>query len=553
MIAFPTPPLPAEYMGQRLCEIFGRQRWDFIYAQSPKPNKPPDWKTEKRYKLKPRALYSGWKDPNYILGTRFEKETCYALLDIDISSPHHLRQDAEGIKKLQIALETIGIVRTIAVRSSWSEGLWLYIPLPELLPTFNLAVCIKSCLQAQGFDIKDGELEIFPNDKTFGLEIITLYKGHRLPLQPGTGSCLLDENLHPSSSLLEDFFAQWDSAAAGQDIATLKSALIVARENRKKKRKPKQVSDLEAWRRDLEFVIAEGWTGYGQTNGLLKEIGCYGVIFQGKSGEALVDFIRETAISSPGYRQYCRHQQEIVLRARSWARSVEKYYWPVGTHPKPRVNNVLLANQDSAEKAQARIRSAVEQLKADDRWPEQTTARLTAIRAISGCSPATLYKYASLWHPDHQPVINQPSRVTSPQKATLSPQDKEPEACDDKTLHPQSKTMKCLPPQRVSSFEKENKNSSPRGVRGEVVKSFPQVKGNRADSVPLPSERGLSSVSAIDASLELTLNGIRTQLQRLQWTVNQVIEFIKTHFDGKRRSQLSDDELLHLLYKLQSE
>jgi hypothetical protein len=47
---------------------------------------------------------------------------------------------------MRAALETIGICRTILIRSSWSEGLHLYIPLSSTVPTFGLAKAIKLCL-----------------------------------------------------------------------------------------------------------------------------------------------------------------------------------------------------------------------------------------------------------------------------------------------------------------------------------------------------------------------------------------------------------------------
>jgi hypothetical protein len=76
---------------------------------------------------------------------------------------------------------------TLLIRSSHSGGLHLYLPLPELVKTFDLAVALHHCLSAQGFAIASGTLEIFPNPKPYGVEKIIHYNGHRLPLQPASG------------------------------------------------------------------------------------------------------------------------------------------------------------------------------------------------------------------------------------------------------------------------------------------------------------------------------------------------------------------------------
>ncbi|HEY9879631.1 MAG TPA: hypothetical protein V6D29_14330, partial [Leptolyngbyaceae cyanobacterium] len=48
------------------------------------------------------------------------------------------------------------------------------------------------------------------------------------------------------------------------------------------------------------------------------------------------------------------------------------------------------------------------------------------------------------------------------------------------------------------------------------------------------------------------LIGIQNQIQRLGWKPAQVINFIADQFNGRRRSQLQDDELTALLYYLQN-
>jgi len=134
-------------------------------------------------------------------------------------------------------------------------------------------VGLEECLQAQGYAIAKGQLEIFPNPKTYGVERIILYNGHRLPLQPGTGSCLLDDDLNPLGDSLEQFFTLWDTAAAQQDLDELRHALKIGRDNRRKqaRRHRSESRKAEVWREDMEADIEEGWSGPGQTNHLPED------------------------------------------------------------------------------------------------------------------------------------------------------------------------------------------------------------------------------------------------------------------------------------------
>ncbi|MBD0337618.1 MAG: hypothetical protein ICV62_19185 [Cyanobacteria bacterium Co-bin13] len=187
-----------------------------------------------QYPLRPRVLWNLWQDANTLVGVRFTHETCYALLDIDAGSVY---RNADAIAQIRAALETIGITRTLLLRSSWNGGLHLYIPLPEPVSTFNLAVTLKECLKAQGFTLKEGQLEIFPNAKAYGVTAFIEYQAHRLPLQPSSGSCLLDDDLNPIGNSLGRFFWMWDGAVANQDLDSLRQALQVGRNNHRKRPK----------------------------------------------------------------------------------------------------------------------------------------------------------------------------------------------------------------------------------------------------------------------------------------------------------------------------
>jgi hypothetical protein len=202
---------PRHPLGQKLTQIFGQHPWQSIQADNVSPHHPVHWRTH-HYPVWPRVLWQRWQDPNIIIGVRFGNQTTYGLLDIDAGSPY---QTPEAIAQIRAALETIGITRTLLLRSSHSNGLHLYLPLPAPVATFGLAVCLQQCLQAHHFPLAPGRLEIFPNVKTYGVERFIQYNGHRLPLQPRTGSCLLDDALLPVGNHLEQFLRYWDSAATG--------------------------------------------------------------------------------------------------------------------------------------------------------------------------------------------------------------------------------------------------------------------------------------------------------------------------------------------------
>ncbi|MBD0361450.1 MAG: hypothetical protein ICV55_01455 [Coleofasciculus sp. C3-bin4] len=443
--------LPGDPSGKRLCEIFGSYLWKAIEAATPEDaTQKPKWQTITKYPLRPRILWSLWQDANTLIGVRFGPETSYALIDIDAGGCYH---SSDAIAQIRASLETIGITRTLLVRSSWSGGLHLYIPLPEKVSTFNLAVALKECLKAQGLQLKTGQLEIFPNVKAFGVSAFIEYNAHRLPLQPGSGSCLLDDAFQPVTDNLARFLWVWEGAAQAQDLDSLRQALAAGRNAHRKRPKRQCLSTIESWRADLEAEIAEGWTDYGQTNSLLKSIACYGHVFEGLKGEELEDYVLRIATSRPGYEQYCRHQSEIRHRATAWARAAENYYWPLGSDPKRSTNlhqnNTATFNQQRSEAAQSRIKAAYADLEQLGTLPDQITARAMAIHKQAGVSLETLYKHRHLWHPRYQEKRGEIDESTSLSAASeplcqLSDQILKP--LPHKELRTKEEKMKCDAP-----------------------------------------------------------------------------------------------------------
>jgi hypothetical protein len=58
--------------------------------------------------------------------------------------------------------------------------------------------------------------------------------------------------------------------------------------------------------------------------------------------------------------------------------------------------------------------------------------------------------------------------------------------------------------------------------------------------------------TGLDADQDEVIRGIQAQVRSLSWTIEEVTEFIASRFDGKRRYQLNNDELLLLLYYLRN-
>jgi hypothetical protein len=578
--------LPQDANGRRICELFGSYLWQVIVAPAPQDaSQKPQWHTITHYPIRPRILWERWQDAGQLVGVRFGQSTHYALLDIDTGSTWH---SPEGIAQLRAGLETLGITRTVLIRSSWSGGLHLYLPLPESVHTFSLAVALQEGLQSQGFTLKAGQLEVFPNVKTYGVNIFVEYNAHRLPLQPASGSFMLDDDFNPVSQSLSSFFLMWDQAAAAQDIDLLRQALVAGRNVRRKHPRRPRLSQVEAWQTDMAAEINEGWTGAGQTNHLLKSIACYGRVFEGLWGEELVSYIIRIASNCPGYEQYCRHQHDLRTRAIAWARAAEKYYWPLGSLPqaKAELQPSTLAgfNRQQAEDARQRIQRAYNQLQQTGELPQQITARAKAIAQIASVSQQTLYKNLPLWHPYHQGEINEVTSLAAAEPGLSATPTEPPQSLEIKELHPAEGIMKCKSPLQGEVGSDPNFISSERGVRGENSR-FPQpLHSTQTLPLPLTGTKPLNTMGALceginpaDAdttstvtskaasksmppvcapdSLDVETNtiipAIQRCIQRLQWNYDQVKTFIDQHFH-KSRTALSLEELESLLYRLQT-
>lgn len=329
---------PANPNAKAFFEYF-THHWDFIVA----PVGTKDWQTITEHKLQPRVLWRKFQDIEQILGVRFGKVTRYGMVDVDRASVLHFANNPQAFRDLCHAFELIGLCRFVIIFSSMSEGVHIYFPLEEEINTFNLACALRMAVESAGFKIKGGQLELFPNTKTYKKNKygndFSHFNGHRLPLQPKTGSTLLDDSLNPYSQDLGTFFGQMDWAASGQDIEKLKEVLPLAKEWYSKryyrfaKASNSSKSKVRQWQEDTEALIEEGFTDEGQTNELIREIGKYGRVFLALEGTELLQYMVETVTNLPGYKEYCRHQHEIEQRCHHWAKIIEPFWWALGTTP----------------------------------------------------------------------------------------------------------------------------------------------------------------------------------------------------------------------------
>ncbi|MBT9317683.1 bifunctional DNA primase/polymerase [Leptothoe spongobia] len=456
-------PQPTNPTARRLTCLF-----DYKWQTIERPESGGDWKTNK-YPMRPRSLWTRWQDAATIIGVRFGTQTRYAMVDIDIGSDYH---NADGLRTIQDALEMIGLVRSVLVRSSWSGGWHLYFPLPELVSSFSLACSLKHTLEAQGIAVKAGQCELFPNIKPYGKPWeVTEYNGHRLPLQPGSGSCLLDHNQNPTAGDLERFFWQWDFASKAQDMELLGPALEQGRELQRK-RKRERPGKVGQWLADLRVELETGWTGAGQTNALLRAIATHGRVFEGLADDELAIYIEQMAYSRPGYHEHCNHQPQIPKKSKAWARWATRFYWPMGTPPKREVSTVSI-NDERRHDARQRIQWAVSQLAKAGQLKDTVSHRLAQLCQLAKTSAQTLYKNLDLWHPDQWCVIPQPEPVSPTKEACKETTSDPPKPLPDGPLHTLPPLLRCRP---VTPLPK---NLHPRGGEGVLggERGFPQAEG----------------------------------------------------------------------------
>ena len=410
MIAPAYKPVPQRFefvreWDDRFLALFPH-RGDYLWAEHPEPKKRPEWKTESTHLLTDRMIQKG----EYLYGVRFGATTQYLLTDVDARSAYHPNKDPLAIARLLEALEPLGLVECIIVRSSDSGGLHLYFPFEEAVLSWAIALVAKSLLEGKGFKLRGGQLEIFPNPKP-ATESPINYNGHRLPLQQG--SYLLNKDWEPIFSSHHAFVQQWQFAARRNQVSASEVERLAKSVQRKSYGKRIRTRGRK-YLTDLNNDIEPGWTSSGQTQFLLGKIAnrervFYHALFGGEplEGQALADQIAEVAQSLPGYLDFCRHQHEIHKKAAEWARAAEGRYYPYPSTSKKLMQQPLEEhsgdskpswNEQQSQAAKDRIRRAVADQLEKGTLPVQATERKKVLRSYR-IGNVTLDKYRDLWHP----------------------------------------------------------------------------------------------------------------------------------------------------------
>jgi hypothetical protein len=441
-----SPKTPALDLTTEYAQKFYHKDFGYITAL----NQPsPDWITNTAHPLATDELIQLYNDIEELIGVGFGSKTKYAMLDIDRASQQHPRNNPHKFRKILNSLESVGLVRYIVLQSSWSGGIHVYFPLPKDCKTYHIAATIQTTLIDAELDLANGQTEIFPNCKSYAKlpgEYIH-YKRHRLPLQPESGSWLLeDDGLNPQPILdtteaqLAAFNEQWDLAAAGQDMALLNRKLphlynkYKQQKNRfKYQSHEEKTKTAQKWETSLKLSIAKAWTGNGQTYILMPKFLAYGVVFLKLVGQELHDWMHLAITTAPGYQQYCRHQHQMSRMIQSWIKTNDRtqYYSPYRSKPdrnqnypfgdpkllkkpQPKSNP---ANKKTADLALHRIKTAyaclidklTPELKIED-LKEMIRAQMKKIFARS-CSNSTLTKHKNIWHPKYRQNPNTLSQI----------------------------------------------------------------------------------------------------------------------------------------------
>ena len=434
----------------------------------------PNWITRTDHQLSIGELVREYLDIERLIGVGFGQTTKYAVIDLDWSSHYHPAHDIDAYFKILHTLESIGLTRYVVIQSSHSRGLHIYFPLPRPVKTFQLAAAIRVALIKAGFQPKNGQLEIFPNTKRYASAPgdYSHYNPHRIPLQPNSGSWLMeDDGLSPQSlfdgleSQLSAFLDQWEMAAQGQDLELLTRKLpqlYATFKLSKRKYQPQSDEDKSVkaakWEADLKLSIQNGWTERGQTYNLMPQFLAYGVVFLGLEGDELYQWMYQSIINAPGYQQHCQHQHEMSKMIRSWIKTNErtKYYRPYRSEPDrsqpfpfgdPKLKAKVAKPRQPHPANIKRSQSAIHRIKTGyavvrTRFNSKTTiGQMKAeirveIERLFGvtCSDSTLNKHKNIWHPEH----NNQDWYTPNNLAAKSPQPPVDNRPSDWSEHPET-------------------------------------------------------------------------------------------------------------------
>lgn len=420
-------------------EIY-RHRRDTI--KTPVENK--RWTCDSGNTIRKDKLVELYLDPNTIIGCRFGKQTRHAVIDIDKGSIYHPNQDREAISRILDCLKSIGIEGSIIIRSSHSGGVHLIFPFPLLIESFELATLLRDTVEKNGYEVKSGQLEIFPNVKKSAK---SLYNGIRLPLQDG--SFILNDKFEIVTNNHEVFISEFYAKSYLQDLQVLNHELYVAkvgaenynnlmfeilnenncidfaslkweenkilRENFKTKNKkiknetkeinvenvkqtnyienliaklPHVTGKLQEIKNEFIEILNTGFTGKSQTNNLTLTIARNLRIFFDVNVEKLAQMIFDTIVNLRDYENFSSHSsEELQQRMKSVAISVNNRNWYFKNSPK----NLNVKNKVTEISNIDRISQTVENILRDNLNFTEKTHFIQHIVKTANVSLSTIY------------------------------------------------------------------------------------------------------------------------------------------------------------------
>ena len=382
--------------------------------------------------------------PKFFIGCRSGKATRFAVLDIDQNSRYHNKQ---SLDKLLHALSDAGLGRSSLFRSSYSGGWHLYLFFDEPINSADLRKQLIKLLVLNDFQIRKGQLEIFPHQGGEG----SLGLGLRLPMQPGFAwldkrDLEVDHERHEldATQALELFIDVLDgdanTYAAFRQLKTYLELLEKRKSAALAHGRGEPASNVIPIRRterisqDGEFInfvravfhqlppgiIVDNWykgrlyhldglTGSSQRAEGIECVGHY--LFYGDPSRGLpalgygYEQEREWALEEWLRSRNNGQSQEInrgradafaqVERAANWRPAHKKAEEPQTYSPVVPITWVR-GNAKRQTDARRRISSALDGLKEADR--SFTTEEL---RKAAGCSRDTLYKHEDIWRAEY--------------------------------------------------------------------------------------------------------------------------------------------------------
>jgi hypothetical protein len=244
-----------------------------------------------------KHLGMGTNEPRFLGVRPAGTVTTWAMVDIDTRSRYHPASDeGEGVEPVRSALAAIGLRESLEVQSSHSEGVHLWFPLPQAVPTLALARDMEAACLAAGLEVRDGVLELRPNVKAGGD-----YRSIRAPLT-GEGNALWVDGLGLDTDLAV-FRSFWEGAQGSNRLAPHGGLLNTRR----------QLSPTKPTGRRLREALdrlAEGFTGPGQTDDLkLAALQIAGLVEGLQCPDAIGRRCAELLSLAPGFAQHWALEQ----------------------------------------------------------------------------------------------------------------------------------------------------------------------------------------------------------------------------------------------------